>query len=684
MIPEELRQLKQWVVWDQAGSRKLPLKVSDLKPASSTDPSTWDTFYEASLRASLDGHGLGFVFSRDDPYVGIDLDDCAIYEGCLRRMTPEAAEIIKASEGTYAEWSPSGTGVHIIARSPGLPSGIRQGSVEVYTWGRYFTFTGDQISESSVIKEASPSLLHLVGATRKPVCRIQTAGPCDRPDNAVERATMYTEAVPGAVSGQQGHDRTFALCMKLAIDFALTESEIWDVLSDWNQRCVPPWSNGELQHKIDAAVRRAAGVPTGSAYGEEVTDLEVSGMLAHASRKTDPFPDHLLEVPGALRAFMDWSLSQNHRRNAVLSLLGAIGWMCHLTGRRVQDDTGTRTNLYIIGIAPSSGGKQAPLECIKMLTDAGCAPDSVIGRVTSDAAIAQQLVSEPSSLCLWDEFGLFLQKTGGRNGSLSSVQDVLLELWGASRTNWRAKKYADNVKDQKVAQPVFSVLGMTTPDHFWAGLSRMHLRDGFAGRLLVVDSGPRAERGAVRIGEAPEGLVRFERRWTTASSGNLSDHGLAVPTIPIAEVTGEAVEIFESLLDRIDEEDDEDRASIWGRAIEKARKLALIYACSTVYPGRPVVVDARAAEWGTQFSKWATESFITRAFERVTAGEGVHGTVTREVMKEIQRTGSSDKKALLNATGADAKLLGQVLSTLIEAGRIRPIKSGRSALYVLI
>lgn len=45
--------------------------------ASATDPETWWSFDEALEYAeSEDPAGIGFVFTDEDSFVGIDLDDC--------------------------------------------------------------------------------------------------------------------------------------------------------------------------------------------------------------------------------------------------------------------------------------------------------------------------------------------------------------------------------------------------------------------------------------------------------------------------------------------------------------------------------------------------------------------------------------------------------------------------------
>jgi putative DNA primase/helicase len=160
-IPQELRNLPQWVTWriihrrDAGKPTKLPLNPRTGEVASSTDPTTWGSFDEA-LSAFLSGScdGIGFVFSPDDPYVGVDLDGCYDPESGI--LAPWAQGIVSLLS-TYTELSPSGRGLHLILRGqiPGLRR--RQGPIEMYSEGRFFTMTG------CCLEGTHPDIAHRAG-----------------------------------------------------------------------------------------------------------------------------------------------------------------------------------------------------------------------------------------------------------------------------------------------------------------------------------------------------------------------------------------------------------------------------------------------------------------------------------------------------------------------------------------
>jgi|GEM_PF-5453236 len=137
-IPLELKTYKQWVLYKiTADKRKLPLSITG-KSASTTDPNDWSSFDDC-LNAYTEGgyDGLGFVFTKADPFCGVDLDHCIVNN----KFNQETLKIINNLK-SYTEISPSGDGLHIIAKAKLSGSGINTKEVEIYDQGRYFTITG--------------------------------------------------------------------------------------------------------------------------------------------------------------------------------------------------------------------------------------------------------------------------------------------------------------------------------------------------------------------------------------------------------------------------------------------------------------------------------------------------------------------------------------------------------------
>jgi hypothetical protein len=87
--------------------------------------------------------GVGFVFTAEDPFVGIDLDDALEADGTLKNW---AQGLVERFSDTYVEVSPGGQGLKLWAkgRLPANVAGVRvgDGQIEMYDRSRYFTVTG--------------------------------------------------------------------------------------------------------------------------------------------------------------------------------------------------------------------------------------------------------------------------------------------------------------------------------------------------------------------------------------------------------------------------------------------------------------------------------------------------------------------------------------------------------------
>ncbi len=148
-VPDDLRERDQWVLWRyevrNGQTTKVPYQLGRRR-ASSTHSSTWASFEAVTheWQRTPDGYaGLGFVFSYNDPFCGVDLDDALDSAGHLKSW---AHGIVQRFSDTYMEISPSGTGLKIWAGGslPANLGGVRvgDGQIEMYDHARYFAVTG--------------------------------------------------------------------------------------------------------------------------------------------------------------------------------------------------------------------------------------------------------------------------------------------------------------------------------------------------------------------------------------------------------------------------------------------------------------------------------------------------------------------------------------------------------------
>jgi len=146
-IPTELRKVRQWVCWrteTRSGKPTKVLKNPATRSNAAVDQSeTWGTFEDAlaayNSNRAPQFEGIGFVFTKNDPYTGIDFDKCRDPRTGI--IEPWALKLISELD-SYTELSPSETGSHTITRSNLRGKQNKKGYVEMYDHLRFFTMTG--------------------------------------------------------------------------------------------------------------------------------------------------------------------------------------------------------------------------------------------------------------------------------------------------------------------------------------------------------------------------------------------------------------------------------------------------------------------------------------------------------------------------------------------------------------
>lgn len=265
-IPKALKDRNQWVLW-RTIQRDRPTKVPfsvDGTPAKTNDAATWAPFADVLSVHRKGGYdGIGYVFSDADPFCGIDLDGCR--EPSSGEIAPWAVSIIKEL-ATYAEISPSQTGVKLFAignlpfrsgrkqQLPGQPEVCGKApAVEVYDHGRYFAVTGLRLDDNRPEPEDRAPHVKALCDRYWPQMQGGVSSEFYAPQSVVDRARSYLAKCPPAISGQGGHNTTYRTACILVQGFMLQREQALMLLKEYNQTCVPPWTDRDLEHKIEGA-----------------------------------------------------------------------------------------------------------------------------------------------------------------------------------------------------------------------------------------------------------------------------------------------------------------------------------------------------------------------------------------------------------------------------------------------
>lgn len=286
----ELASVPQWVCWREDVRRGKPTKVPVTprgSSASTTDPRTWSS-YQACIAALVQGDvklrlaGIGFVLTRHDPYVGVDLDKCL--DGTA--LEPWAVELVRALD-SYTERSPSGRGLHILCRGR-LPEGWnRTGRIERYESERYLTVTGAHWAGSpETIEERTGALASMRGPERPRVVPLRAEG-----------ATIVLDpsASPPAekLAALLANDRKFKLSWEhRRTDLADTSLSTYD-LSLASLALGAAWDDQEIADLLIAHRRMAGDI--GKALRLDYIERTIA--TARAAR-TDGLPDARADLRG--------------------------------------------------------------------------------------------------------------------------------------------------------------------------------------------------------------------------------------------------------------------------------------------------------------------------------------------------------------------------------------------------
>lgn len=95
-------------------------------------------------------------------------------------------------------------------------------------------------------------------------------------DQKINRARSYIAKMPPAIAGQGGSNATISVACRLVRDFGLTIDAARPLLHEYSQRCVPPWTDEQIEHKLESAAAFAAQEP--HRIGEKLRSHAVSAI----------------------------------------------------------------------------------------------------------------------------------------------------------------------------------------------------------------------------------------------------------------------------------------------------------------------------------------------------------------------------------------------------------------------
>lgn len=237
------------------GAKSPPL-VKDFPHTATTDESQISKWWSKWPTANVAIEGSGYII--------IDVD--------VKKGGDESLAFLEMTYGlpdTFVTRTPTG-GRHLFFRCErAVPNSVAAlgAGLDVRSENGYVVAPGSTVPAGDYRIEAeapiadAPDWLILKLGTIMPKLGTTAKVVPDAPDSLVDRARDWLTHQDGAVEGQGGDARTYAVACGLR-DLGLSANQAFALLQDgWNERCSPPWMLDDLWVRVENAYRYAQNEP---------------------------------------------------------------------------------------------------------------------------------------------------------------------------------------------------------------------------------------------------------------------------------------------------------------------------------------------------------------------------------------------------------------------------------------
>lgn len=478
-----------------------------------------------------------------------------------------------------------------------------------------------------------------------------------------------------------------------------------------------PWTPDLIAKKVDRALRdgmanprnvlevgHRASIPFGPAHhlqeASQMTHDPETGEVFEAAApvevverprppklpipQVEPLPDPLT-MPGLIGDTVRWICDTSFMEQPTLALLNTLAFAGAVFGRRYSTIEDVRSNIYTVGIAKSSQGKDFSRKKIHWLArEAGLdiykGPDNII----SGAGLAGMLRKQASQFVQIDEFGHFLQSLSDPKaaGYRREIASMLLKLYSDSRGEYDHGEYASKDERIKIKAPNLCVYGTTTLETYLQSFKQMAIADGSLGRFIVLEGikYPKIKETYNTSRSIPANLVFAWSHYAPEIAGSDAENiGDAYPTritnVDYAERVHKEIYLLRCEAQNR-QKADEVSGALWGRWVENALKVAMIMAITRQMDRRdPIVLQMDDLNYGALLVSHSIIGQVTIAAEYMSSNEKEAGKL--EVMRFIKEAGASGVKKmelLRRFQRFEKQEIDKMLDTLIESELIELVE----------
>jgi len=510
-IPEAMKAYHQWIIWKYAERNgketKIPLSPKTGRAVDINDREHHGTIHEAlEAMENYGASGIGFVFTEDDPFIGIDCDDC-LENG---KAIDKKAKYITKLANSYSEVSPSSTGIKIFGLTtrkslPDGESGHKNGNHEIYKSKRFFTVTGYGTGTIRNIDDSLDKIFSLAMGDDEIVRKIK--------ENAKGKALWKgsTEDYPSS------SEADFALCCLIAkhtkdkgrINRIFVLSGL--MRDKWDQQRGAT-TYGEMT--IDAVLSRGLTVEPEAPQTVDIQPTKANESELEKRAKnylkghSEPIELDLTPLPSPLRKYIDLLASDTDADSSLLlsSVLGCCS--AFIKGKLSIPKVGDgrygyfqelKPNIWTLGVTDSGlfkstamnkGTDLAVRNDEEILNRLSNAPEDkkadllrelvLLSSMHTMEGLLEDLANGQGGLIRCLEFGTWFD--GLSRSYNAGLQDLFLELYDVPALISKKTKTGGLIT---IRYPFISIAGVTTPTWIRKKITTSEINSGFLARFLI-------------------------------------------------------------------------------------------------------------------------------------------------------------------------------------------------------
>jgi hypothetical protein len=485
-----------------------------------------------------------------------------------------------------------------------------------------------------------------------------------------------SELKPQSITEGTRHEFLLRLAVKYA-NMGYSQEEVYFMVQGANHTCCsPPKSDDEVKRLIQFSQ---------STKPPEIQLPELPPKVAPQVKAPQvdsvALPEELINcAPGLVGEIAAWINESSIYHHPALALAASISFVGALKAHRVASQTNLRTNMLVLGVAPSGSGKNHAMECIERLAKASSVDGIIGGKPASDAGLLKSLIDNRGRrLILWDELGLALQEITNPKaaGYKAAILRAMMELFSKAGSTYRGVEYAnhDNRRQRTdLDQPCLCVYGASTPGRFYDSLSSSHAVDGFLARLLVFETKDGyPTRRKVKSPKIPEKLIAackaIQRMPINAEADPGSSDSLFIPDPAIIRLADDSEVLFDKALREFDQkrkeagQRNEALESLWARAGEHAIKLALVVESGSQ-------IERVTLEWALEVTTILVDNLTKAVATRISDGQ--YEKELKRILRAIEVTGEDGltARAIYRRFNLPPRKANDILATLVHSGQI--------------